>query len=127
MFIKNNILYADAYMYLKHKTKPIIGLSISLDVYSSNDFLELPMSMPLSIEVENEVIYWQHGLFANRPAQLTYADIKTSIIKSRYSDDDQMALILNKDKSPEDLELFQKMQEWRDFAGYIAKDIISAE
>lgn len=33
--------------------------------------------------------------------------------------------MLNKDNSEEDLLLFNKMQEWREWSGFIAKKIVS--
>ena len=43
------------------------------------------------------------------------------MIKLRYSNDDQLALMLNKDNSEEDKMYYDKMQEWREFSGHIAK------
>ena len=54
-----------------------------------------------------------------------YDSIKSRLIKLRYSNDDQIALILNKDKSDEDLEYFNKMQEWRTWAGDVAKKLMT--
>lgn len=56
---------------------------------------------------------------------MDYDGVKTKLITSRYSNDDQMALILNHGKSDEDTEFFDKMQAWRDWAGLLAKKIIS--
>ena len=54
-----------------------------------------------------------------------YDSIKSRLIKLRYSNDDQIALILNKGKSDEDLEYFNKMQEWRTWAGDVAKKLMT--
>lgn len=121
------MIHAEAYHYLRHKTKPIIGMSFPESQFDVKDIEEIPMSLPLVVEVSDGTVYWNNRLFANKPESLTYASVKTSIIKSRYSDDDQMALILNKERSEEDAVFFEKMQEWRNFAGYIAKDIFSAD
>ena len=43
------------------------------------------------------------------------------LIKIRYSNDDQIAILLNKDSSEEDLLKYNKMQEWRDWASILAK------
>ena len=99
MFTKNNILYADAFKYLRHKTKRIVALSVTLGAYTPDDFDELPMDTPLAPELTDGKIFWQGRRFVNIPESLTYAGIKTSIIKSRYTPDDQMALILNRDLS----------------------------
>lgn len=125
MFVKNNILYSDAYKYLKHKTKPIVGMLIPLNNFTEDDFEEINMTSPLDIVVKDKSIYWQRSLFFVTPKLLTYADIKTAIIKSRYSDDDQMALILNRESSEENEVLYQKMQQWREFAGYVANVVVN--
>lgn len=54
----------------------------------------------------------------------TYEEYKTIFVKKRYSNDDQIAIMLNKDESEADLERFQKMQEWREWSGNVAKVII---
>lgn len=58
------------------------------------------------------------------PGIHTYADAKKYVICKRYSNDDQIAIILNKDNSEEDALAFQKMQEWRDWASAVAHKIM---
>ncbi|WP_455963012.1 hypothetical protein [Bacteroides bouchesdurhonensis] len=120
MFVKGNTVYADTFKYLKHKEKRIIALSVK---GSADDYEELSMNDPLDVEVSNEMIFWNNRRFANRPEHLTKEGVKTSIIHSRYSNDDQIAIMLNKDASEEDAMYYQKMQEWRDFAAYIAGSV----
>lgn len=120
MFTKNNTVYADAYKYLKHKERNVIALSIQ---GSAEEYEELPMNNPLDIEVSGGMIFWNNRRFANIPVRMDYAGVKSSIIKSRYSNDDQLAIILNKDESEEERMYFEKMQEWREFAAYVAKSI----
>ena len=43
------------------------------------------------------------------------------MIKKQYSNDDQIAIILNAQLSEEDKMYYDKMQELREFSGYIAK------
>ena len=45
------------------------------------------------------------------------------MIKKQYSNDDQIAIMLNAQLSEEDKMYYDKMQEWREFSGYIAKSI----
>lgn len=54
-----------------------------------------------------------------------YGQWKAAIIKWRYSNDDQIAILLNKDDSAEDKMRYVKMQEWRDYAGLLAKKFVS--
>ena len=122
MFQKGNKVYAEVGNYLRHKTKRIIGLTIIGNV---EDYEEYPLNSPLDIVVEKDMFYFNNRMFACKPETMDYVGIKTKIITSRYSNDDQMALILNHDKSDEDTELFDKMQEWRDWAGEIAKKVVT--
>lgn len=118
MFIKGNTVYADAYKYLRHKDQNIIALSIK---GNADDFDELEMSVPLDIEVKNGMIFWNARMFANIPESFTREAIKTSIIKSRYSNDDQLAILFNKDEDEKGAMYYRKMQEWREFASDVAK------
>ena len=88
------------------------------------DFEEMPLNVPLDIVVDKDMFYFNNKMFACIPEKMDYAGIKTRLITSRYSNDDQMALILNHGKSEEDTELFNKMQEWRDWAGEVAKIVV---
>lgn len=58
------------------------------------------------------------------PGIRTYADAKKFIIGKRYSNDDELAIILNKDDSEEDALAYEKMQEWRAWASYFAHKIM---
>ena len=56
---------------------------------------------------------------------MTYAAIKTFIIKLHYSNDDQIALMLNYQSNPSKYEqAYQNMQNWRDYAGNIASKYV---
>lgn len=48
---------------------------------------------------------------------MSYAAIKTFIIKLHYSNDDQIAIMLNNNE-----EKMREMQEWREFASRVAKN-----
>ena len=53
---------------------------------------------------------------------MSYADIKTLIIKLHYSNDDQIALMLNYQSDPDRYkEKYDIMQDWRSYASEIAK------
>lgn len=118
MFIKGEMVFADAYKYLQHKERNIVALSVK---GSAGEYEEFEMNTPLEIEVCNGMVTWNHRMFANYPEALTKDAVKASIVKSRYSNDAQIAIMLNKDNSEEDTVYYQKMQEWRDFAAEIAR------
>lgn len=57
-----------------------------------------------------------------KPFNASYADIKTAIIKLKYSNDDQIALMLNyQNDSEKYYEAYNEMQNWRDKASKLAK------
>lgn len=105
MFTKGNIIYADAFKYLKHKERNIVALSIQ---GSTDDYEELSMNEPLDVEINGNMVLWNNRKFATHPAALTKEGVKTSIIKSRYSNDDQLAIMLNKDNDKTAAMYFQK-------------------
>lgn len=121
MYVKDNTLYADPYSYLKLRNAPVVAMAMPLTETSEDDYEEIPFSSPLDVCVDGNTVYWGKRLFLVRVKSLKYADIKTAVIKSRYSDDDQMALLLNRDKGPDRELLYQKMQQWRSFAADIAR------
>lgn len=122
MFTKGDMVYADAYKYLRHKNKNIIALSFK---GSADEFEEVEMTLPVEVKKEGNMLFWEGRKFAVIPEKMEYASIKERIIKNRYSNDDQIAIMLNRERSEEDNVLYQKMQEWREFAAEIAKKVQS--
>lgn len=118
MYVKGNRVYADAYKYLKHKERNIVALSIK---GNPDDYEEVSMDMPLEVKVNGNMISWNKGMFMKNVSDLSYEGIKSTIIKSRYSNDDQIAIMLNKDESEEKRMYFDKMQQWREFAAGLTK------
>lgn len=117
MFTKGNTTYSEAFGYLRHKRFNMVTLQTQ---GNADDFHEESFSRPLSVAVEGKIVKFGK-YFMVRPKSLEYGDIKAAMIKMRYSNDDQMAIILNRDQSPEDTVLYQKMQEWRQFASEVAR------
>lgn len=124
MFTKGTTVYADAYKYLRHKRENIIALSVK---GSADDYEELAMSNPLDVEVFQGIIFFDRRNFANIPSEMSRDGVKTSIVKSRYNNDDQLAILLNKDKDEKGGMYYQKMQEWRKFAAFIADSVFDSK
>lgn len=120
MFIKGNMVYADAYKYLKHKTENQIALKA---IGKETDFEELSMNSPLDVKSEGNLILWNDRKFACIPQTFDKDGVKTAIVKCHYNNDDQIAIMLNKEDGEEGAMYYQKMQEWRAFASYIAKEV----
>lgn len=78
------------------------------------------------MKVEGNFLLYSNGLVMElKPNNPTYESLKAKIIKRLFSNDDQIAIILNKGRSAEDDMVFEKMQEWRDWAGVLAKKILA--
>lgn len=122
MYKKGNVVYADAYKYLVHKSKGIIAFALSGD---ESEFEEKEFPMPIKIIDEGNGFYSIQDVPKVKFyfSKNDYATVKTEMIKKRYSNDDQIAIMLNAQLSEEDKMYYNKMQEWREFSGYIAKSI----
>jgi hypothetical protein len=111
MIKENDIIKADSGKLLVYKPENILwGKAARLADYNGkmlteDDFYEVP-------EDDLDCI---DGTWYNFKGQ-NYAAIKTFIIKLHYSNDDQIAIMLNGDE-----EKMKEMQEWREYASYIAR------
>ena len=119
MFIKNNVVYADAGNILISKTA--IGYSLIDDISNIQEQLINLQDMKL----EGDFLKYSDGLIVQMYKDLDYAGWKANIIQWRYTTDDQIAIILNKDESAEKLLEYNRMQEWRDWAGTLADKILN--
>lgn len=116
MFTINNTIYADAGNILIGDNK--VGYQF---IGKESEFKEQKIKYD-DINIKGSFIKYDNGrLLELIPRQPSYGYFKSNIIKKRYSNDDQIAILLNKDSSEEDLLKYNKMQEWRDWAGILAK------
>lgn len=118
MYIEKSVVYSDAGKYLVANGR--IGIQFK---DSDLEFTEEEITYDLTRSGNR--IYYNNGLFyITIVPKWTYGDYKKSIIKNRYSNDDQIAIILNKDDSSEDLLRYKRMMEWRDYAAKLSRMII---
>lgn len=119
MYIIRNIVYADAGYYLKR------GSSIAFQFEFSDDIIEEEIILD-DMHISNSLILYSNDNIAQSVINNgTYADYKKALIKKKYSNDDQIAIMLNKDSGEEiDLLAYDKMQEWREWASIVAKRIL---
>ena len=124
MYKKRNVVYADAYKYLVHKSKGIVAFAQSGD---ESEFEEKELPAPIKIIDEGSGFYSIQDVPKVKFyfSKSDYATVKTEMIKKRYYNDDQIAIMLNKDSGlEEDLFAYQKMQEWREWASTVEKKIV---
>ena len=116
MFIKNNIILSEAGKYLS--AQDFLGFKVNdsdITKYTEKEFEEPTISGQFLIMGEIRTLL---------PEIINYENLKKKFIEWHYSNDNQLAIILNKDNSDEDKVCYDKMQEWRDWSGYLAKKVL---
>ena len=105
MYTDKNIVYADPGKYLKYKNQ------IAFQLSASEGIIECDLNID-DLYIKNNIALYNNSLCAQPVhSNYTYADYKRDIIKKRYSNDDQIAIILNKEDSEEDLIRYNRMME----------------
>jgi hypothetical protein len=104
MYTIKDFTYAEAGKYLQGKKAKGFGAPTSLGPYTERDVIIN------DLEVTEQYITFDCFKWIN-PNINSYADAKKFIIGKRYSNDDQIAIMLNKDNSEEDELAYQKMQD----------------
>lgn len=82
-----------------------------------SDFTEEKISLD-DMVVRGEYVEYS-GILQYVGENPTYEQLKGNMVKRRYSNDDQIAIMLN-----EDADAMQKMQEWRDWSSQVATKIM---
>ena len=117
MYIDRNIIYSDPYKFL------ICDNTVGFQFPADKDVEEFEINMD-DIKRLGKLAYYNNGRLAEKLVEnVDYGYYKSSIIKKRYSNDDQIAIILNKDDSEEDRIRYDRMMQWREFAADLAKKI----
>lgn len=105
MYTDKNITYADPGKCLKYQNQ------VSFQ-FPANDGIEEFVLTFDDIKIKNNIAFYNQEMCAQQVyPNYTYGDYKRDIIKKRYSNDDQIAIILNKDGSDEDLLRYNRMME----------------
>lgn len=121
MYKVRNKVYAEAGSILIGKNKR--GYSFLGEL---NEFSEKAIRLD-DMRIEGQFLVYSDGLIREiYNPNLTYEQMKAKYVKRLFSNDDQIAIMLNKDSGlEEDLLAYQKMQEWREWASVVAKKVIS--
>ena len=121
MYKIGNYTFADAGYHLKR------GGSIAYFFEDNGQEIQEVKTDIEDMHATDSLIFWSENKIAQRIFKKGgYGDYKKAIIQKKYSNDDQIAIMLNKDSGlDEDLFAYQKMQEWRGWASVVAKKIMS--
>lgn len=110
MIKENDIIKADSGKLLVYKPENILwGEAARLAEYKGHKLTEEDFE-----EVDESRFELINGIWYDFRGK-SYAYIKTFIIKLHYSNDDQIAIMLNNDEDK-----MNEMQEWREYATTIA-------
>ena len=106
-------LYADAGHYLKTEG----GMCKFSFLYSDKvKYEELPIQEP--------VIKEGQGLYKFGPFHVKFTNnMKKTLVNKIFSNDDQIAIMLNKDNSDDDLKIYNLMQDWREYFSKLIKEM----
>ena len=117
MYKVRNKVYAEAGSLLIGKNKR--GYVFIGEV---SDFSEEAIRID-DMKVEGNFLTYSNGKIREiyNPNQ-TYEQLKAKYIKRLFSNDDQIAIMLNKERSAEDAELYDKMQEYRDLVRTLGEE-----
>ena len=120
MYKIGNKTYADAGYHLKR------GDSIAYFFEDNGQEIQEVKTDIEDMHATDSIILWSKNKIAQRIIKNgNYGNYKKAIVQKKYSNDDQIAIILNKDSGlEEDLFAYQKMQEWREWASIVAKKIM---
>lgn len=83
-----------------------------------SDFTEKKIRL-FDMEIHGEYVTYS-GITQYIGKNPTYEQLKGDMVKRRYSNDDQIAIMLNGDQ-----DAMQKMQEWRDWSTKVATKIMN--
>lgn len=120
MYTDKNMIYAEPGKYLRYKNQ------VAFQFPATGGVSEYILNID-DMTIKNNIALYNNGLCAQHiNPNYKYADYKRDIIKKRYSNDDQIAIILNKEDSEEDLLRYNRMMEWRKFASTLAQKIIDS-
>ena len=122
MYIQKDTIYSDPYKYLVNEDKNMIAYSAPAN---EKGWIEVEMETPIRFKKVDNLYTWENDHLAVFVEKLDYNAIKTLFVKQRYTNDDQIAIMINKDSDdPEDVDTYKRMQAWRDYAAHMSKELI---
>ena len=123
MYTKDKRIYAEAGKYLKNGLT--VGISMEIEMLDGVEEFDIDLS-DLSIRRSGEyVIAVCSGEKVSYlvPSSPTFDTLKKAILASRYDEDEQLSIVINKELSDEGKEEYERFQAWSDFAEKVTKAI----
>ena len=111
------MIYSEAGYILKCDNKKAFQLLYD----SSKTYIEIPIDIT-NTKIESGMINMDGVVFRNNE-KYDYGQWKANIIKKRYSNDDQIAIMLNRGDEESNM-IYNKMMQWREYASVLAKKFV---
>ena len=111
------MIYSEAGYILKCGNKKAFQLPYD----TSKEYIEIPINIT-NTKIESGMINMDGVVFRNNE-KYDYGQWKANIIKKRYSNDDQIAIMLNRGDE-ESNTIYNKMMQWREYASVLAKKFV---
>lgn len=119
MYTIRGYVYADAGRILIGKNKIGYKLKGKLD-----DFTESEINIDDMIIESGMFIYDSGRIREIARTNLGYAELKAHLVKKMFTNDDQIAIMLNRYDSESDSILYDKMQQYRSWCSRLAKKMM---
>ena len=120
MYKVRDKVYADAGKILIGSNK--IGYVFSGEL---SDFREEDIIIS-DMRADGQFLTYSNGMVVEMyDKNATYEALKAKYVKRLFSNDDQIAIMLNHGRSEDGDMLFDKMQEWREWCGVLAKKVLT--
>ena len=84
-----------------------------------SDFAEVKVNLD-DMKIQGEYVSYSDGIIQYIGSNPDYGKLKCDMVKRRYTNDDQIAVMLNNDA-----DAMEKMQAWRDWSSEVAHKIMS--
>ena len=122
MYKVRDKVYADAGKILIGKNK--IGYIFKGEL---SDFTEEEVIIS-DMKLDGNFLIYSNGMVVEMyDKKATYESLKAKYVKRLFNNDDQIAIMLNHGRSEDDDMLFEKMQEWREWCGVLAKKVLTVK
>lgn len=127
MYTEKGTAYSEAGKLLKIERNGTLTIAYQTPVSLETKITEEDITLD-DMKIDDDFITYSSGNVVQLAhPERSYAEWKSAIIKWRYSNDDQIAIILNRDDSEGDRLKYERMQAWRDWASTLAKKIVSLQ